>query len=80
MAYPPSRSMNSDLYEGMTDGKYKKIITNRGGVVDPLTYESREALNDIWFGIHETPDKVLPDGTRCTTTDYVGNRKSDPNY
>ena len=62
MAFPQSRSMNADLNEGMTDGKYKKIVQNRGGQVDPATHAARADLNDQWFGFTEKPVKVAPDG------------------
>ncbi len=28
------RSMNAELLEGATDGKYKKFVRNRGGIVE----------------------------------------------
>ena len=71
MAYPKSRSMNSELAEGATDGKYKKVINNRGGVVESTTHDDQAGLNDAWFGIHETPVKTLPDGTHRHTLEYV---------
>lgn len=73
MGYPLSRSMNAELSEGSTDGKYKKIVTDRGGVVDPGTFENRADLNDEWFGIHEKKVKVAPDGLLHATPDYVQN-------
>jgi len=64
MVYPRPRSMNHDLEEGMSDGKYKKIVANRGGIVEKdLFYTSRHDLNDLWYGIHEDMVKILPDGT-----------------
>lgn len=64
MAYALNRSMNADLQEGMTDGKYKKVIPNRGGITQKaLAYAVREDLNDIFYGIHEAPVKRLPDVT-----------------
>lgn len=81
MAYPnPSRSLNGDLHEGMTDGKYKKIVMNRGGVVEDTFHQDRAALNDTWYGIHELRTKVLPDGTVCETPEFQPNRHSDLNY
>lgn len=67
MAYAQSRSMNKDLSEGMTDGKYKKVAyTDRGGDVEPATYMNRMDLNDNYYGFHEAPNKVKPDGTMYT--------------
>ena len=64
MVYPVSRSENKGLEAGMSDGKYKKVAPNRGGIVEAeLAYRVREDLHDIWFGIHECSDKVLPDTT-----------------
>ena len=79
MAYPTARSLNSDLHEGMTDGKYKKIHMNRGNC-EPATYQERSPLNDTWFGIHEIADKVLPDGRIRRTPNYEANRGADLNY
>ena len=64
MAENTSRSMNRDLDEGLTDGKYKKRATReRGGQIDPATLMNRRDLNDIWYGVHaEAPIKVRPDG------------------
>lgn len=81
MAYPqPVRSLNGDLHEGMTDGKYKKIRSNRGGVCEDETYRDRSDLNDIWYGIHECPDKVLPDGRVVRTPNFEPNRGADLDY
>lgn len=65
--------MNNALSEGSTDGKYKKIVANRDGVVDPATYENRKDLNDQWFGIHEKKIKVAPDGLLHSTPNYADN-------
>lgn len=73
MAFPPSRGMNNALSEGSTDGKYKKIVQNRDGFVDPATAENRADLNDNWFGIHEKQVKVAPDGLLHATPNYVNN-------
>lgn len=70
MAYPISRSMNADLNEGATDGKYKKVIRDRGGVVTSQLNERRD-LHDLYYGIHETPVKTSPDGLVHTTPNYV---------
>lgn len=59
-----SRSMNRDLMEGMSDGKYQKVVQHRGGVVEKeLAYGEVEDLSDTYYGIHEAPVKRLPDGT-----------------
>jgi hypothetical protein len=58
------RSLNADLMEGMSDGKYQKVIENRGGVVEKeLAYGTLEDLSDTYYGIHEAQIKRLPDGT-----------------
>ncbi len=71
MVYGPTRSVNAELHMGATDGKYKKVIQNRGGFVDSATYEDRRALDDQWYGIHEVNPKVSPDGVVSATADYV---------
>lgn len=73
MGYPETRGMNNALSEGSTDGKYKKIVQNRDGVIDPATYENRRDLNDQWFGIHEKRIKVTPDGLLHATPNYTDN-------
>ena len=69
--YAPSRSMNAELSEGMTDGKYKKVVRDRGGVVEASTYTERADLNDRYFGIHEKQVKVAPDGLLHATPDFT---------
>lgn len=71
MAFPPLRSMNSELSEGMTDGKYKKVVQNRGGAIDAMTYQERSDLYDTWHGIHESALKHRPDGKMVHTPNYV---------
>ena len=71
MATAPARSMNSDLFEGMTDGKYKKVVRGRGGFVEPTTYQERRDLFDRWYGIHEAANKTLGDGRVVVTEEYV---------
>lgn len=70
MASNTSRSMNAELFEGQTDNKYKKVIQDRGGVVDVATYKNRKDLDDTWYGIHEAKVKALPDGRLHVTPDY----------
>lgn len=62
MGFPESRGMNNALSEGSTDGKYKKVVQNRDGVIDRATVENRLDLDDNWYGIHEKRVKVTPDG------------------
>lgn len=73
MAYAPSRSMNAELNEGATDGKYKKIVVDRGGlgVANSATVRHRVDLNDVWYGRHEDEVKVRPDGKAVHTPNYV---------
>lgn len=73
MSYPASRGMNNALSEGSTDGKYKKIVRDRDGVIDPATYENRADLNNQWFGVTEKKVKVTPDGLLHATPNYVPN-------
>jgi hypothetical protein len=75
MVYPLSRSMNADLHEGATDGKYKKVIQGRGGVVESTTYRDRSDLFDGYFGIHETDAKVSGDGVVAPTPNFVPTRE-----
>lgn len=77
MAYAQSRSMNAELNEGLTDGKYKKVINNRGGVVEGTTQRARTDLLDVWHGIHEEPIKVRPDGVAARTPNYVATAPVD---
>ena len=74
MGFPPSRGMNNALSEGSTDGKYKKVVNNRDGVIDPATLENRLDMDDNWYGIHEKKVKVTPDGLLHATPRYVPTR------
>lgn len=65
-----NRRQNAELAEGMSDGKYKKVITDRGGVVEDSAFQDRRDLSDAFYGIHEASSKVLPDGTVHRTEDY----------
>ena len=73
MAYAPTRSLNGGMAEGMSDGKYKKVRPNAGNVAPyDATYENRRALDDTWYGVHESPVKVLGDGSvHVKDPDYV---------
>lgn len=70
MATNTSRSQNAELAEGATDGKYKKIVTDRG-VAESTTYESRRDLHDAYYGLHEAKQKELGDGTAHVTPDFT---------
>jgi len=67
------RRLNAELAEGMSDGSYKKIVTDRGGRVDDATWEARSDLSDAHFGIHEARVKHLGDGSVHVTPDFVPN-------
>lgn len=67
-----NRSLNAELAEGMSDARYRKIVTDRGGDVDPATWANRRDLDQVWYGgIHEVRTKVLGDGTEHVTPDFV---------
>jgi len=66
-----TRSMNTALAEGGTDGVYRKIVTDRGGVVEATTYLARRDLCDTYYGLHEARQKTMGDGTVHSTPDYV---------
>lgn len=80
MAYATPRSANRELDEGMTDGKYRKGVTDRGGVVENLTFESRSCLTDGFYGIHEAQEKITPDGIRVRTPYCTRTPMAVPEY
>jgi len=63
--------MNAELNEGATDKKYKKVVEDRGGTVDPATYKNRVDLSDSWYGVHEMQPKIRPDGKIVATPNYI---------
>lgn len=72
--------MNADLNEGATDGKYKKVVMDRG-LASPDTYNDRRELSDAWHGIHETPAKVNPGSGRAVRTpNYVQTQKAETDF
>ncbi|WP_019629624.1 hypothetical protein [Actinomadura atramentaria] len=71
MAYPECRSMNADLWAGATDGRYKKVIRDRGGFPEPLTPVMRQDLYPTWYGIVEAPKKVGVCGKEFETPGYM---------
>lgn len=78
MAYAKPRSANAELEAGMTDGKYKKVVMDRGGVVESATYASRRDLSDVWHGIHEAPTMETPDGATTVNPYAVSTPHADP--
>lgn len=78
MAYAPMRSMNAELDSGLTDGKYKKVVRDRGGFVDAATYQSRRDLHDLYFGIHEAEIKQAPTRGPVRTQNYRPTPQADP--
>jgi hypothetical protein len=80
MAYPPLRSMNASLYEGATDGRYKKVrpdtecaITD--DLVKNLTYEVRDDLSLPYYGIGEKRTLTVPAGpSDIEMPDYYKNK------
>ena len=73
------RSCNENLHDGMTDRSYKKIRQERWSpekTAKSLTDRTREDLYDIWYGIKEVNEKMLPDGTMYTSDDYVATKEA----
>lgn len=65
------RSWTKEMSVGMIDGTYKKVIRDRGGLVDPATEQARMDLDDRYYGIHEKAVKVMPDGVTEVTPYFV---------
>lgn len=80
MAWAPRRSMTADLSEGATDGRYKKVVQNRGGQVEQTFVKSRQDLSDAWYGIHESVGKTRPDSQRVATPESVPTPTPNPSY
>lgn len=79
MAHAPMRSMNAELRSGASDGRYKKVVQGRGGFPETATYDNREDLHDIYFGIHEQEEKELPGFCAPVRTQaYRSTPKADP--
>lgn len=66
-----NRSVNRELDEGMTDGTYKKVVQNRGGIVEAATWLARKNLSVKLYGVVEAPRKMLPDGSGTVETPYT---------
>jgi len=80
MSYAKPRSCNAEVRAGATDGKYKKVIADRGGVVEHTFVADRLDLIDGYYGIHEAPSMVLPDGRVCSNPYAASTPKADPAY
>lgn len=78
--YAKPRSCNNELSAGMTDGKYKKVIADRGGEVEHTFVENRRHLIDGYYGVHESPSMMRPDGRQCTNPYAVPMPEADPAY
>jgi hypothetical protein len=72
--YAPQRRLRDELNEGMTDRTYKKAVQDRGGFVEATTYQVREDLPPVWYGITEAQTKVDPFGRRIRTPETVATR------
>lgn len=78
MSYAQPRSANRELEAGMTDGSYKKVIMDRGGVVEAGTWYQRDELSWIWYGICEAPVMDTPDGQKCVQPYHVATPCPNP--
>lgn len=80
MAYPRTRSCNSELDAGATDGKYRKVVNDRGGVVEHTFLPNREDLVGGFYGIHESGTMVRPDGKLCSNPYGIATPVPSPEY
>lgn len=80
MATARPRSCNRELDAGATDGKYKKVIADRGGVVEHDFVADRMDLTDGFYGIHEAPSMIRPDGRHCSNPYGVSTPAPAPEY
>lgn len=71
MAYPRTRSVNRELDAGATDGRYRKVIADRGGDVEHTFVENRMDLTNAFYGIHESPVMQVPGCARPCTNPYA---------
>lgn len=80
MAYPQLRSMNASLFEGATDGRYKKIrmdaeCSTATDAKENLTYNLRDDLGLAYYGIGEKRTLTVPAGPKdYTMPDYYDNK------
>jgi hypothetical protein len=59
MAANTSRNMTTELYEGMTDGTYKKLDANRGGSVETINPQAKSDLPS-YYEASEDASPTLP--------------------
>ena len=52
------RSMNKELCEGSTDGKYKKLVRNRAGIVEQTTAMHRADLSE-YYHVQQIPESMV---------------------
>ena len=71
MGRPVSRSVNRELAQGLTDGSYKQIVKDRGGIVESSTWEARKNLSRAIYGITEKPEKELGDAVGPVRVPYT---------
>lgn len=68
MAVNQSRSMNAELHEGATDGVFKKVAPDRGGVVEHTFVQGKRDLSPYYYGsVIEAESKSIGDGTVRST-------------
>lgn len=71
MAYPRTRSVNRELEAGATDGKYRKVIADRGGDVERSFVGNRTDLTNAFYGIHEAASMEMPGCNRTCSNPYA---------
>lgn len=81
MAYPTTRSVNRELEAGATDGRYRKVVADRGGVVEHAFLRNRMDLTSAFYGIHEAHTMTVPGCDRVCLNPYaVATPMPDPEY
>ncbi len=71
MAYAKARSANRELNLGMTEGGFKQVNKDRGGVVEPLTADIRLDLDHKYYALSEAPSFRTPDGPSMVSPYHV---------
>lgn len=73
-----SRPLCGELAEGMSDGSYQKIATDRSRTAnDAATWAKRRDASSYYYGFRESQSKMLGDGTAHVTPDYLPNPDSN---